>query len=65
MKWYHKLSYRIFYWLWTPLFKARPDLLRAILNYGEGWLDQRDEEINSRRQSFRLVSSRNSGDSDV
>lgn len=55
MRWYHKLSYRIFYYLWTPLLKERPDLLRAIIEYSEGWLNQREEEIQARRKSFKLI----------
>jgi hypothetical protein len=47
--------------VWTPIFKERPDMHRAFVEHGQGWLGQRERLINERRASIHSVKS---GDED-
>jgi hypothetical protein len=61
IRFYHFWVYRLFHWVWTPIFKERPDMHRAFVEHGQGWLGQRERLINERRASIHSVKS---GDED-
>jgi len=37
IRWYHWLVYRLFYWVWNPIFVARPDMARFFVEYMSQW----------------------------
>jgi hypothetical protein len=36
--WFHMLVYKLFYTVWTPVFKKRPDLVIAFRDYMDSWI---------------------------
>ena len=47
--------YRFFYWMWTPILKERPDLVKLMLEHNFIWLSHREKEALDRRATFRIV----------
>lgn len=47
--------YRLFYWLWTPILKDRPDLVKLILSTNLEWLANREKLVQERRATFKVV----------
>ena len=47
--------YRLFYWLWTPILKDRPDLVKLIMSTNLEWLAAREKIAQERRATFKVV----------
>lgn len=48
-------AYRLFYWLWTPILKDRPDLVKMIMTTNLEWLVNREKLAQERRAAFKVV----------
>lgn len=55
IRFYHMWVYRFFYWVWTPILESRPDIVIAMRDWNQQWLDRREYEINARRSNFHIV----------
>lgn len=55
IRFYHWWIYKLYYRIWNPIFTENPDMVRAIRDWNQDWLDQREYEIQQRRKSFYLV----------
>lgn len=51
-RWYRHLIYRLYVLAWTPVYEARPDLLKCQIKHMQAWLDRQAEV---RRPDLRLV----------
>lgn len=50
--------YRLFIWVWTPIFKARPDLHKAFLQWGLDWQERRAQDVVTRRAALKAAKRR-------
>lgn len=55
IKFYHWWIYRLFFRVWTPIFKERPDIHKAFVKQGVDWIEKREQEIKERRSSFKVI----------
>lgn len=55
IRFYHMWVYRLFVWMWTPIFKSRPEIHKAFVEWGQGWVAQREAQIQSKRDAFHVV----------
>lgn len=55
IRFYHLWVYRLFFWVWTPIFRARPDIHQAFVQWGQGWIDRREAQIKEKRDAFHVV----------
>ena len=38
VRWYHIAVYKLYFWVWQPLLKQRPDLVRMFRDHHDDWL---------------------------
>ena len=54
IRFYHWWVYRLYSYMWTPIFKRNPQMVRGMIDYMEGWLDQQEREIKE-KMKLRIV----------
>jgi hypothetical protein len=40
IRWYHWLVYKLFYRMWNPIFKSRPDMAKFFVDYMNQWVKE-------------------------
>ena len=55
IRFYHMWVYRLYYQMWTPILRSRPDMLKAMIDHQLGWLNQREDEIKQARSEFKVI----------
>jgi len=40
LRFYHIWAYKIFYWLWTPIYQENPMLIQEVINFMTAWLER-------------------------
>ena len=55
LRFYHIWVYKLFYYVWTPVLKTRPDIVQEMANWNNGWLAQHEAEIQKRRSQLKVV----------
>lgn len=43
IRFYHWWIYELYYYFWTPIFKANPKMLRGCVEYSKQWLEEHHE----------------------
>jgi hypothetical protein len=52
IRFYHIWVYKLFFLVWSPILKSRPDVVSAFRDNIDQW---NKHEINRKRNSFRIV----------
>lgn len=55
IRFYHMWVYRLFYRVWSPILKTRPDIVAAMHAYTQDWIDQEAKLVQERRDTFTVV----------
>ena len=48
IRWYHWMVYRLFFTVWTPIFKNNPQLTRYFVDHMEGYMQQNHGDVASK-----------------
>lgn len=43
IRFYHWWIYRLYRYVWTPIYRAKPDLFREVMEYQSAWLERREK----------------------
>lgn len=51
IRFYHWWAYRLYRWLWNPILEERPEMVKAMRDWNQSWLQHRAREVNQRKLS--------------
>lgn len=60
IRFYHRWIYRLFYSLWDPILRERPEIVKTFRDASDSWLQQKEREerareAEERRKNIRIV----------
>lgn len=55
IRFYHNWIYKLYRKFWNPIYRDHPDYAIAMRDQFQQWLDYRENEIQNRRNKFRIV----------
>jgi hypothetical protein len=47
IRWYHWMVYRLFHWVWNPIFEQNPQMTQFMVNHMNNWLEVTDQIRNN------------------
>jgi hypothetical protein len=47
--------YRLYFWIWTPILRSRPMMLKGMIEYQIEWLNRREDEVKQARSKFKVI----------
>jgi|Laugrespbdmm15sd_2_1035082.scaffolds.fasta_scaffold09058_4 hypothetical protein len=47
IRWYHWMVYRLFRWVWNPIFEQNPQMTQFMVNHMNNWLEVTDQIRNN------------------
>jgi hypothetical protein len=55
IRFYHMWVYRLYFWIWTPILRSRPMMLKGMIEYQIEWLNRREDEVKQARSKFKVI----------
>ena len=44
IRWYHWMVYRLFHWVWNPIFEHHPHLTQYMITHMSQWIEDKNVE---------------------
>lgn len=55
IRFYHWWVYKLYYWVWSPIYESNPHLLKQVVKHQNAWLTDREEHYKNVRTTFRVI----------
>ena len=55
IRFYHWWVYKLYYWVWSPIYESNPHLLKEVVRHQNSWLKEREEYYKNVRSTSRVI----------